>query len=159
MSQHETVHASVPNPAHGLRADRIRRVVGVLVITVVSLSFAAGCGSDGESSEDAFCEAGDNLRTNVEGIAEIDVIAGGTDAISEKFSAIQSDLQQLQDSGSDVASDEISLLESAVDELDSALGALGDDISVEAALAVANSAASVVTAAGDVLDRLSTTCS
>jgi len=159
MNQHETVALTGQEPEPSRRVHRARRVVGVVTLAVMSLGFAAGCGSDSEPSEDAFCEAGDSLRTNVEGIAEIDVIAGGTDAISEVFAAIESDLQQLRDSGSDVAADEISALESAVDELDSAIGALGDGISVDAGLAVGNAASSVAAAAGDVLDRLSTTCS
>jgi len=159
MNQQETVALAGQEPEPSRRVHRVRRVVGVVALAVASLGFAAGCGSDSESSEDAFCEAADSLRANVEGIGEIDVVAGGTDAISDVFSAIESDLQQLKDSGSDVAADEISALESSVDELDSAIGALGDDISVDAGLAVGNAASSVAAAAGDLLDRLSTTCS
>jgi len=159
MNRQETFALVGGEPESSLRVRRARSVVGVVALVLMSLGFAAGCGSDSESSEEAFCEARDSLRANVEGIAEIDVIAGGTDAISERFAAIKSDLQQLKDSGSEVAADEIVALESSVDELGSALEALGADISVEGALAVRNAASSVVTAAGDVLDRLSTTCS
>jgi hypothetical protein len=144
-----------------MKNSRYRRVVGVVVLAGLSLGFASGCGSDEstESAEDLFCDAGDSLRTNIETVADIDVVAGGTDAISERFTAIESDLQQLQDSGSDVAADEISALDSAVDDLGSALEALGDDISVANAQQLATSVAEVVSAAGDALEQLSTTCS
>jgi hypothetical protein len=60
------------------------------------------------------------VRTNIETVADIDVISGGTDAISERFTAIESDLEQLQDSGADVAADEIAALDVAVDEFSKA---------------------------------------
>jgi len=127
----------------------------------MAVGSVSACGSDGDgqSSEDAFCAAGDSLRSNISGIADIDIVSGGTDAITDPLSAIQSDVDELRDSGSDVAADEISALETAVDELDSALGDLGDDVPVAAAQAVGNSVGSVLTAAGNVLERLNSTCS
>jgi hypothetical protein len=135
-----------------------RRVVGIVALAGLSLGFASACGSD-ESAEDAFCDAGDSLRSNIETIGDIDILAGGTDAVSERFEAIESDLAQLEDSGSDVAADEISALDSAVNELGSALEALGGGVSVEDAQQLGTSITAVVSAAGDVLERLSTTCS
>jgi len=122
------------------------------------VGFAVSCGSDGESPEDAFCDSGDSLQANIEGIAAIDIVAEGTDAVSEQFAAIESDVQDLVDSGSDVADDELSALESAVDELGSVLDTLGGDLSVEAAQGAVDSVTNVVTAADDVVERLSTTC-
>jgi hypothetical protein len=144
-----------------MKNTRYRRAVGVVVLASLSLGFASGCGSDesAESTEDAFCDAGDSLRTNIETVADIDIVSGGTDAISERYTAIESDLAQLQDSGSDLAADEISALDSAVDDLGSALEALGEDISVANAQQISTSVADVVSAAGNVLERLSTTCS
>jgi hypothetical protein len=143
-----------------MKNSRYRRAVGVVVLAGLSLGFASGCGSDesAESAEDVFCDAGDSLRTNIETIVDIDVLAGGTDAISERFTAIESDLQQLQDSGSDVAADAISALDVAVDDLGSAVEALGEDISVANAQQIATSVTDVVSAASDVLEQLSTTC-
>jgi hypothetical protein len=140
-----------------LRAQS-RRVVGIVALAGLSLGFASACGSD-ESSEDAFCDAGDSLQSNIETIGDIDIVAGGTDAVTERFEAIESDLTQLQDSGSDVASDEISALDSALDDLGSALKGLSGGVSVEDAQQLATSVSAVVSAAGNVIERLSTTCS
>ena len=138
---------------------RGRRWSGVAVVAVLSLATLSACGSDSESSEDAFCDAGDSLRADVEGIADIDVVSGGTDAVTDQIDAIQSDVAQLSESGLDVAADEISALETAVDDVSSELQGLGDDISVENAQAVSSSIGSVVTAAGAVYERLDTVCS
>ncbi len=138
---------------------RGRRWSGVAVVAALSLATLSACGSDSESSEDAFCDAGDSLRSNIEGIADIDIVSGGTDAVTDQVEAIQTDVDQLRDSGSDVAANEISALETAVDEVAAALNGLGDDISIENAQAVATSVTAVVSAAGAVYGRLDTACS
>ena len=56
-----------------------------------------------------------------------------TDAVTDQVEAIQSDVVQLRNSGSDVAADEISALGTAVDDLAAALDALGSDTSVDSA--------------------------
>ncbi len=145
--------AKHPSP----RRAQSRRVVGIVALAGLSLGFASACGSD-ESSDDAFCDAGDSLQSNIETIGDIDIVAGGTDAVTERFEAIESDLTQLQDSGSDVAADEISALDSAVDDLGSALKDLAGGVSVDDAQQLGTSVSAVVSAAGDVLERLSTTC-
>ena len=149
-----------PEPTADLGGSRRgRRWSGVAVVAALSLATLSACGSDSEPSEDAFCDAGDSLRSNIEGIADIDIVSGGTDAVTDQVEAIQSDVDQLRDSGSDVAADEISALETAVDEVAAALDGLGDDISIENAQAVAASVTAVVSAAGAVYERLDTACS
>ena len=132
---------------------------GLAVVAALSLATLSACGSDSESSEDAFCDAGDSLRSNIEGIADIDIVSGGTDAVTEQIEAIQSDVDQLSKSGQEVAADEISTLETTVDDTAAALEGLGETISVENAQALASSVGAVVTAAGAVYERLDTVCS
>ena len=138
---------------------RGRRWSGVAVVAALSLATLSACGPDGESSEDAFCDAGDSLQSNVEGIADIDIVSGGTDAVTDQIDAIQSDVAQLSESGPDVAADEISALETAVDDVSSALEGLGDDISVENAQLILSAVGTVVTTAGAVYERLDAACS
>jgi len=151
---------SSPEPdTDRVASRRGRRWSGVAVVAALSLATLSACGSDSESSEDAFCDAGDSLRSNIEGIADIDIVSGGTDAFTDQIAAIQADVDALRDSGSDVAADEISALETAVDEVAAALDGLGDEISIENAQTVASSVGAVVTAAGDVYERLDSACS
>ena len=61
-------------------------------------------------------EAGDSLQTDINALADLDLISEGIDGLQQRFSTIKADLDQLRESGSDVASDEISALETAVDD-------------------------------------------
>lgn len=140
-------------------APRRVRLLAVAVGAVLTMSLAAACSDDDEASpEEAFCAAGDSLESNIAGLSDIDVVNEGTDAVDEQFAAIQSDLDELRDSGSDVAAGEIDALESAVDQLGDDLDALGDDISPDAASAVGASVSGVASAAQAVVDTLATTC-
>ncbi|MDG1267140.1 MAG: hypothetical protein P8O03_12520 [Ilumatobacter sp.] len=139
-------------------AGRRRRWGAAAVVAALSLGTLSACGSDGESPEDAFCDAAVSLQTNIEGIADVDIISGGTDAVTDQVEAIQSDVVQLRNSGSDVAADEISALGTAVDDLAAALDALGSDTSVDSAQAVVSSAGAVVVSAGAVYNRFDSVC-
>jgi outer membrane murein-binding lipoprotein Lpp len=131
----------------------------VLAAAALTMGLVAGCGDDEEtSSEEAFCAAGDSLESNVDGLGDIDIVAGGTNALDAQFDAIKSDLEDLRSSGSDVAADEIAALDAAVDQLEADLDALGDDVTAEGASAVGDSVNSVVAAARTVRDTLETTC-
>jgi negative regulator of sigma E activity len=135
---------------------------GSALVIGVALSVTAltGCGSDddGVSSEEAFCAAGDSLRSNVGDLVNLDIIAGGTDALNETVDAIEADLVVLQESGSDVASDEIAALQSSFEELDSTVDAMVDGISVENATGIVAAVTNVGSTAAAVYEVLSTTC-
>ena len=66
---------------------RLRRVVSVVALSGLSLGFASACGSD-DSSADAFCDAGDSLRSNIETIGDIDIIARDSASISSSVFAV-----------------------------------------------------------------------
>jgi hypothetical protein len=142
---------------------RFPKVRSTALIAGVALSVAAlaGCGSDDDdvSPEEAFCAAGESLKSDVTGLANLDIIAGGTDALNESVDAIEADLNALQESGSEVASDEIEALEGSFDELDDAVDALSDDITVENSTAIAAAISNVGTSASAFYETLSTTCS
>lgn len=139
---------------------RSLRLVASACTTVVLLGAFSACGSDDEASrEAAFCNAGDSLRTDIAAVGDIDILSEGTNGLNERFIAIETDLKELVDSGSDVAADEIEALDSAVSELGSALEALGDDVSVDGARAVGTALTNVTAAASATLDILSNTCS
>ncbi len=123
------------------------------------LGTLAACGDDEPSPEEAFCAAGDSLRTDIAGLRDVDIVANGTSAFDEPFASIRADLEALKSSGSDVAADEIAALDTAVTQLGTSIDGLGANISVEAARAVGDSAKAAVTAADAVLEKLNTTCS
>jgi hypothetical protein len=140
-----------------------RKVRSSALIAGVALSVAslAGCGSDddGMTAEEKFCAAGESLETDVSSLASLDLIAGGTDALNESVDAIEADLNALQESGSEVASDELDALQSSFDELDDAVDGLNDDITVENSTAIISAVTDIGTSASAFYETLSTTCS
>ena len=140
-----------------IRTIRSSRALAAAIAACLSLGVAA-CGSDEPTAEEDFCAAGDSLQTNINALADLDVVSEGTNGLQERFSTIEADLDQLRESGSDVASEEISALESAVDDFGAAVDALGDDISVEGAQAAGTALTGITTAATGVFDKLSSAC-
>ena len=142
---------------------RFTKVRSSALIAGVALSVAAlaGCGSDddGMTAEEKFCAAGESLESNVSSLANLDIVAGGTDALNESVDAIEADLNALHESGSDVASDEIDALDASFDELDDAVDAMNDGISVDNSTAIIAAITNVGTSASALYDTLSTTCS
>ena len=144
-----------------IRRSRAIRGGALVAGAALSLAALAGCGSDDDSAspEEAFCAAGDSLRTDLGELASLDIIAGGTDALNESVDAIEADLDALKESGSDLASDEIDALESSFDQLNTAVDALGESISIDNASAIVESIAEVATAASAAYEVFSEACS
>ncbi len=140
---------------------RPSRLLAAGVVACFSLGVAA-CGSDSESdeasAEELFCEAGDSLRTDITALADLDIISEGTSGLQERFSTIEADIDQLRESGSEVASEEISTLETAVSDFGTTLEDLGNDISAQGAVAVGSALSNLTSAASGVFDALSSTC-
>jgi len=142
------------------RFQSVRGGAALVAAAALSVAVLAGCGSDddGQSAEEAFCEAGDSLRTDVTSLASLDIIAGGTDALNESVDLVEADLVALRESGSDVAGEQIDALQSSFDELDSVVDDMVDGISVENATGIVTAVTNVGSAATAVYDVLATTC-
>ncbi len=139
---------------------RPSRLLAAGVVACFSLGVAA-CGSDDgdeASAEERFCEAGDSLRTDITALADLDIISEGTSGLQERFSTIEADIDQLRESGSEVASEEISTLETAVSDFGTTLDDLGNDLSAQGAVAVGSALSNLTSAASGVFDALSSTC-
>ena len=134
-----------------------RRSVRVgAVAMLASVLVVAGCGSDDdESAQDQYCAAGESLETSLDELADLDLVAEGTDGVTAAVDQVQSDLDDLRDSASDAAADEVGALEQAVDGLNDAISTLGGDLTSDNASAVGSAIEDVAAAAQSVLDTLS----
>ncbi len=127
-----------------LRRVNPKGLVAALSVAALATLLLASCGDDDDvSAEEAFCNAGDQLETDVKALASLDVVAEGTDGLAEQFDAVEADLTELKDAGLDVASDEIDALDQSVDDLGTTIDDLGDEITVD-------NAAAVISAIGDI---------
>jgi hypothetical protein len=137
-----------------------KSTLAVIAAAVLSVSFLAACGDDDDvSPEEAFCNAGDDLRSDVDSLSELDLVAQGTDALEEQVTAISDDIDAMKAAGAEVAADEITALETAVDELDSALSAIDGEVTVDNAAGAVVAVSSVASAGQAVYTVLDTTCS
>lgn len=135
--------------------------VAIAILAVLSLGLAmASCGSDSDDSpEQAFCDAGDSLDENIQALVDMDVAAEGTDALESQVEAIDSDFQELKDSGSEVAAEELDSLDEALSALDSAIAALGgEDLSADNVTDIVTAVQDTSSAAQATFAKLEETC-
>lgn len=135
----------------------LRRATAVGAVAALAIT-AAACGDDDESAEDRFCAAGDALEADVAGLASVDIVSGGLDALEEQYDAVADDVDELRDAGTDVAADELDALDASTDALGDALSELGGEITTANATAVATAVDDVASAAAAVFDVLANTC-
>ena len=137
----------------GTRRRSVR--VGAAVMLVAAV-VAAGCGSDDdESAQDRYCAAGESFESSLDELAGLDLVAEGTDGLNAAVDQVQSNLDDLRDSASDAAADEVGALDQAVDGLTDAISTLGGDLTSDNATAVGTAIDNVSAAAQSVLDTLS----
>ena len=142
-----------------VRRSRTRSLLTVTLVALLSVSFLAACGDDDdESPEEAFCNAGDSLESDVQALADMDIVAEGTDALEEQLGAIQSDLDAMMESGSEVAGEQIADAETAVEDLESSLESLGDELTAENASDAIDAVSHIVTSAQAAFTELESTC-
>ena len=139
----------------------MRRIVTrTLLLLIVGLAVAA-CGDDcddGASSEEAFCQSGEQLETDISSLLDMDIVAEGTDAVSDAYSTIRDDTDALVAAGQDFAADDINAVEQAVDELGSAVDDLSGDLTSDNASAVLTAISDLGTAAEGLETTLTETC-
>lgn len=138
----------VETPRRGIRSVvAAMMMVGVVVV--------GGCGSDDdESAQDRYCAAGESLRSSLDELAELDLIAEGTDALTAALDGVRNDIDGLRESASDAAADDVAALEESVDDLSEAISTLGGDLTRENATVLGTAIESVIAAAGSVFDTL-----
>lgn len=102
-----------------------------------------------DATEDV-CAARDDLEQSVQGLRDVDVVTGGTDAVEAALGDVRDDLEALRDAAGSDLQDEVSDLESAIEELQGTL-----DGSTEPATGARLTAlAQAVTAGGTLVSAL-----
>jgi hypothetical protein len=113
------------------------RSVSVAVVAAACLLLAA-CGSGdtepvsvptgspaategGTAAAADVCAARDDLRESVDALVEVDVVAGGTDAVEAALGEIRADLADVRAAAGSDVQDEVTSLEESLDGLEAAL--------------------------------------
>lgn len=98
----------------------------LLAVAVVGVAVVTGCSSDGDTAAttttadaaEAYCDAWAEVITAFEAFDQIDLVAGGTDAIRTSAADLDTAVQQLADAADDQ-------LQPAVEEFTASLDELG----------------------------------
>ncbi len=131
------------------------RVVRVAALTSI-IGLAAGCSSDSdESLQDEYCQAGEDLKSDITSLGSLDLVAEGTDGLDSALSAVDDDLTALADSASSAAEDEVDALKDSVGDLETAVSDLGGELTAANASAVSGAVKGVIDSASAVYDTLS----
>jgi len=136
--------------------NRLSRIVRIVIAIAAAGVMFAGC-SDDEASPSAtspatpeadVCEAQDALRSSLEGLTDLDVPTDGTGDVEAAIDGVREDLEALVDSVGDEMKPEVDAVQSAMDELETAIGNVqsGGASEVLAALSSLASSASTLVA-------------
>ena len=144
-----------------------RSTLPLALMLVLPIASLAACGDDSDSSgttttssaEQAYCADGDQLKSDVASITDMDIVADGTDAVTAQIDTLKDDLSALKSSAGDVASSEITTFETALDDLQSALSTVSGDLTLANASDVLSAVQSVGTAGTAVVTTLESACS
>ena len=130
----------------------IHRLAAALCLGVLALG---ACGSDEESAQDQYCQAGDDLQSSLASLVDLDLIASGTDGLNDAIEQVSDDVDALRDSASDAATDDVEALEASVEALRNSIWTLGGELSRDNLTAVGASIGEVSASAQAVLSTLS----
>ncbi len=123
----------------------MRAACSVLAVVVLGLALGA-CG--GESSEEkaqnTFCDARDDIGTQVEDLKSLTAATVTTDAVTANLDAIRNDLSDISDAQSDLSSDRRSEVEAANKEFTSSVQEIASEFG--SSLSASDAKAGLVTA-------------
>lgn len=142
-----TTHTGTTRTGHGIRRLAVVACIGVLTL--------GACGSDEESAQDQYCQAGADLKSSLASLVDLDLLASGTDGLNEAIEQVSDDVDALRDSASDATVDEVDALQASVDGLKDAISTLGGDLSSDNATAVRDAIGAVSASAQAVTSTLS----
>ena len=107
----------------------VRRLVACVALGIVLVS----CGDDDDSSSDV-CADREALRESVDALANVDVVAEGTNGVTAAVSDVEDDLTALRSSAGDELEPQVQAVQDALDRLETAAAEI-DSGGASAALA------------------------
>ncbi len=140
-------------------------IIRVIAVLAGALIVAAAC-SDDDSNGDAngtavpsVCDEADTLQQSVEQLAQLDVIAAGTNGLNAAVDQVRVDVESLSALVGTEVAPEAAALTDAIEQADETFSTLEDQESLLAAAAeVGLVIAQVATAANDVVEALAFEC-
>jgi len=142
--------STVASPARRFRGG----LRSAALVTALGAAALTACGSD-ENAQDAYCDAGESVRSSLGSLTDLNIVAEGTDGLNSAVGEVRDDLNELSDAATDAAADEVDALGDSVEALEQAISDLGGGVSTDDAAALGVAIQGIGTAAQDVYATLS----
>lgn len=149
-----------------MRASTIR-ILGVCLGGAVLVAVFIGCSGDDDTTDATVpaapspdvCAQMNELEDAVAEMAELDVVAAGTDALNEAVDNVRAQTDALKETASAEVSDEVEALDSAVTDAEETVDSLDEAGSVNEKIDLIQSAFTpVLAAAAELRDALAPDC-
>lgn len=132
--------------------------------SATSAASSAGASTAGSSApsypagKEQICSARDDLKTSLAALTNPSLLLGGTAGITAAVKQVQTDLDAVAAAGKDDYKPQVTAVQSALTDLQTAVGTLGDGGGTANITAVGSAIAAVGTAAGSLFTQLQTSC-
>jgi len=131
----------------------VSKWIGYTVIAAI-VALAVACSGDDESDATptpSVCDQADAVRQSVEGLADLNVIASGTDELTASVDEVRTEVQALRQTVSDEIRPEAEALETAVDDAKETLSNIDSDAKLSEKIADVETALGGIAAAAAAL--------
>ena len=137
--------------------------IGYTAIAAI-VALVVACSGDDDEGEatptPSVCDQADAVRQSVEGLADLNVIASGTEGLTAAVDDVRTELQALRQTASAEIRPEVEALETAVDDAKETLSNIDSDATLSEKIAdVETALGSVAIAAANLADALNNECS
>ena len=135
------------------------RAISLAAVAVLSIGGLAACGDDDDemTDQEKYCAAGDDLRTSLDELFNLDIVSTGTDGLNEAVGAVSEDLDELRGAAEGAAADEVAALDDAISDVGTAISDLSGELTAENATAI-GTAIQEAGAAADAVYQTLTDC-
>jgi hypothetical protein len=138
------------------------RLITLAALALIALSLA-GCSDDDDDGDAAatpdVCEQSEAVRQSVQDLADLDVIASGTDGLNAAVENVRTDVSSLKETISDDIEPEVDALETAIDDARDAFANITSDAALSERIAdIENALSGIATAAADLRTALDAEC-
>ena len=154
----------------------MRRLPTTVLLAAVLAVVALGCSSSSSSTatsgasgggstattypagKEQACQARDKLKTSLAALTNPSLLTGGASGIKSAIDTVQTDLNNLARASKQDYKPQVDALQSALKQLQTAVGNLGNGNGVQNLQAVGTQIGNVGSAAGDLLSQLQAAC-
>jgi hypothetical protein len=131
-------------------------VIRVVLVALTPLALlTAACGGGGEPG---YCSDVDKLEQSVKDLRDVDVVAGGTNAVTDALQKVESNARVAVDAARDDFPDETGAISDSIADVKSSVGQLTDDPTGQEAARAATDVSAVVTAVDDFVEATGSEC-